>query len=144
MLRELFTIGYQGREPAELVAALEEHGVDVLVDVRDRPISRKKGFSKRALEELLSAHGIAYVHARELGNPKTNRDAGGGLATVLSNYEAWMAERWGDAFEALRPTIEGKRVCLLCLERDPHECHRTIVAREMVARLGTGALRPLP
>jgi uncharacterized protein (DUF488 family) len=143
MLRELFTIGYQGREPAELVAVLEDHGVEVVVDVRDRPISRKKGFSKRALEELSSAHGIAYVHARELGNPKANRDAGGGLATVLSNYEAWMAPRWDEAFAALRPAIEDKRVCLLCLERDPQECHRTIVAREMVARLGVGALRPL-
>jgi uncharacterized protein (DUF488 family) len=143
MLRQLLTIGYQGREPAELVAALEEHGVDVLVDVRDRPISRKKGFSKRALEELLGEHGIAYVHARELGNPKTNRDAGGGVATVLSNYEAWMTERWDDAFRQLRPSIEGKRVCLLCLERDPQDCHRTIVAREMLSRLGAGVVRLL-
>jgi uncharacterized protein (DUF488 family) len=141
VLRELLTIGYQGRDPAELVAALEAHGVEVLVDVRDRPVSRKKGFSKHALEELLSAHGIAYVHARELGNPKTNRDAGGGLATVLENYEAWMAERWDDAFEMLGPMIEDRRVCLLCLERDPQECHRTIVAREMMARLGAGSFR---
>ena len=144
MLRELLTIGYQGREPAELVAALEQHGVDVLVDVRDKPISRKRGFSKRALEELLSAHGMGYVHARGLGNPKTNRDAGGGVPTVLSNYEAWMAERWDDAFLPLRPVVDDKRVCLLCLERDPQDCHRTIVAREMVARLGAGALRHLP
>ena len=143
MLRELLTIGYQGREPAELVATLEEHGVDVLLDVRDKPISRKKGFSKRALDELLSAHGIHYVHARELGNPKANRDAGGGHAAVLSNYEAWMADRWDDAFAGLRPTMEDKRVCLLCLERDPRECHRTIVAREMMARLGAGGLREL-
>ncbi len=143
MLRELLTIGYQGREPLELVAVLEEHGVDVLVDVRDKPISRKKGFSKRALEELLSAHGIAYVHARDLGNPKRNRDAGGGTATVLANYDAWMTERWDDAFEMLRPRIEDKRVCLLCLERDPRECHRTIVAREIMARLGAGGLRPI-
>jgi uncharacterized protein (DUF488 family) len=144
MLRELFTIGYQGREPAELVAALEEHSVEVLVDVRDKPISRKKGFSKRALEELLGATGITYVHARALGNPKTNRDAGGGAQTVLANYEAWMAERWDDAFEALRPMMEDKRVCLLCLERDPRECHRTIVAREIMTRLGAGGLAPLP
>jgi uncharacterized protein (DUF488 family) len=143
MLRELLTIGYQGRDPADFVGMLEAHGVDVLVDVRDKPVSRKKGFSKRALEELLSAHGIRYVHARELGNPKSNRDAGGGTATVLANYEAWMAPRWDDAFAALRSTIEDKRVCLLCLERDPRECHRTIVAREMVARLGAGALRHL-
>jgi uncharacterized protein (DUF488 family) len=143
MLRELFTIGYQGRDPADLVAVLEEHGVEVLVDVRDKPISRKKGFSKRALEELLSAKGIGYVHARALGNPKTNRDAGGGVQTVLSNYEAWMAGRWDDAFEALRPMIEDKRVCLPCLERDPRECHRTIVAREIMARLGAGASTPL-
>ncbi len=58
MLRELLTIGYQGREPAELAGVLEEHGVDVLVDVRDKPISRKPGFSKRALGELVGARGI--------------------------------------------------------------------------------------
>ena len=143
MLRELLTIGYQGREPADLVATLEEQADDVLVDVRDKPISRKKGFSKRALGELLDAHGIAYVHARELGNPKAIRDAGGGSATVLSRYEAWMSERWDGAFDALRPRIEDKRVCLLCLEVDPRECHRALVAREMMARLGVGSLRHL-
>ena len=63
---------------------------------------------------------------------------------MLSNYEAWMAERWDDVFLQLRPVVENQRVCLLCLERDPQECHRTIVAREMIARLGAGSLRDVP
>ncbi len=70
----LVSIGYEGRDLAELVRDLQSQRVTVLVDVRLTPISRKPGLSKRRLSEALASAGIGYVHHRELGNPRDNRD----------------------------------------------------------------------
>ena len=64
-------IGYEGLSVDQLVARLQADGIEVLVDVRMTPLSRKPGFSKRALSEALSAAGIRYVHDRRLGNPNS-------------------------------------------------------------------------
>ncbi|MBF6074268.1 DUF488 domain-containing protein [Nocardia beijingensis] len=70
----LVSIGYEGKTVGDLVAQLVEQGVEVLVDVRLTPLSRKPGLSKTRLAESLAAVGIGYVHHRALGNPKSNRE----------------------------------------------------------------------
>ena len=70
----VISVGYQQRTLEELLELLQSYNVNVLVDVRLTPISRKRGFSKTALSNALSAVGIEYRHERELGNPKDNRD----------------------------------------------------------------------
>ena len=67
------SVGYEGRSVDELVDALVEAGVSVLVDVRENAISRKRGLSKRLLAEKLEARGITYVHEPTLGNPRDNQ-----------------------------------------------------------------------
>src|SRR4051794_3283563 len=69
----LMTVGYEGRDAGELCEQLRRSSVDVLVDVRELPLSRRRGFSKSALRERLEAAGIVYAHDRRLGNPKTYR-----------------------------------------------------------------------
>ena len=71
----LVSVGYEGRSVDELIAVLRRYDVSLLVDVRLNAISRRPGFSKRALAEALHAAGIEYRHAPELGNPKENRAA---------------------------------------------------------------------
>lgn len=71
---KLWSIGYAGHTPESFVAALQEAGVDTLVDVRQRPLSRKVGFSKTALGGLLQRAGITYLHMPLLGTPKDIRD----------------------------------------------------------------------
>lgn len=71
----LVTVGYEGRTAGELVVTLAEAGVDVLVDVRLTPLSRKPGLSKRQLADALAAAGVEYVHLPALGNPKDNRES---------------------------------------------------------------------
>jgi uncharacterized protein (DUF488 family) len=66
----LFTIGHEGRSLDELVDELARAGVNRLVDVRQLPLSRRRGFSKTALGETLHIAGIEYVHVKALGNPK--------------------------------------------------------------------------
>lgn len=122
----IVSAGYEGREIEEFVQALLSHKVDTLVDVRLTPISRKKGFSKRALEAALSAEGIGYLHIPELGNPKENRDAfrGPTPGTGRKRYLAHLNNGSRAAYDEVVHLARTKRIALLCVERDDRQCHR--------------------
>lgn len=137
---ELFTIGYQGRTADELLESLHDAGVTMLVDVRQNPISRIRGFSKSMLMSKSHDHGVAYVHERRLGNPKEFRQPGLSTAEALQRFEAWMNGRWESALEMVNQEIaSGNRVCLLCMEHDANQCHRSVVANN-IKRLHPGLL----
>ena len=70
----LFTAGYAGHDLDSFLRMLGEHQIQVIVDVRQNPVSRKKGFSRSRLSEFLSNHGIEYIHLRELGVPAELRN----------------------------------------------------------------------
>ena len=135
----LVTTGYeQHAEPASLVATLREAGVQRLVDVREFPSSRRRGFSKTALAAALDAAGIEYVHARALGNPKPNRDLwrAGRRPEAQRRYREHLASDGLAALIELGESLGETTTCLLCLEDDPADCHRTLVAEALEARLG--------
>jgi uncharacterized protein (DUF488 family) len=113
--------------------------VHTLLDVRAVPASRKAGFSKRLLAASVQARGISYIHDRRLGTPKPGRDAArrGRTADMVRIFEAYMTgdePRQGLA-DAVNLARSG-RVCLLCFERAPHECHRAILAERIRAETG--------
>jgi uncharacterized protein (DUF488 family) len=133
----LRTIGYEGRSVDELIRALTDAQVTRLIDVRDLPLSRKRGFSKSALRETVEGAGIAYEHAKELGNPKENReryrsgDARGGAAV----YRARLAHEARPALLGLAETLADGGACLLCYERDPAACHRILIVEALEERI---------
>lgn len=126
----LVSIGYEGRSVEDLVRALELQDVQVLVDVRLNPISRKKGLSKTALSHALAAAGIRYVHHRELGNPKDNRDGYRlGRADARERFsEVLDSDAATAALRHVSELLENGAVALLCFERDHSQCHRAQVA----------------
>lgn len=136
----LWTIGYERLLPGALVAELEAAGVERLVDVRYRPQSRRAGMSKTRLGELLRAHGIAYEHRRALGTPadlrwlfKNRRVAEG-----REGFRAHMrAPEGSQALDELAAEVGGggPRTALMCLEAEPAECHRRVLAEELQRRL---------
>ena len=134
----LRTIGYEGTTLPAFLAALKEAGVTTLIDVRDAPISRKRGFSRNGLAAALQSAGIAYVHLRWLGNPKPGRDAGraGDIAAYHRHFFARLATPEAQAAlgEAARLATAGG-ACLMCFERDPAHCHRTLVAQALGERM---------
>src|SRR5690606_12528122 len=73
-VKRLYTIGYEGMELHSFIGTLKAYEIDVLLDVRDFPSSRKRGFSKSPLREALEAEGIEYRHEKALGTPKPIRD----------------------------------------------------------------------
>jgi uncharacterized protein (DUF488 family) len=126
---KLFTVGYEGRSVDELIAELVGAGVERLVDVRELPLSRRRGFSKTALGDALRNAGIEYVHVRALGNPKPNRqrywagDIEGGAAV----YRKHLNNGSRGALIELAESLGDDPSCLLCFERNHVECHRDVI-----------------
>jgi uncharacterized protein (DUF488 family) len=133
----LFTIGYEGAALDQCIATLKAAGVELVVDVREAPWSRKPGFSKGALAAALAEAGLGYLHIRALGTPKPGRVAArsGDVAGMERIFHAHMAgaEAQAGLAQALA-TAHERPSCLLCYERDPRHCHRSIVADAMAAQ----------
>lgn len=125
----MLTIGYEGRTLAEFINILKVNGVDVVIDVRLTPISRKKGFSKTALRQALEESGIRYRHEKQFGNPKEFRVRANSIDECLALYDQNMKGRWHPLLRELIAEEEGERLCLLCVERHSGSCHRSVVTR---------------
>jgi uncharacterized protein (DUF488 family) len=135
----IFTIGYEKARLGDVVAALQQAGVATLIDVRDRPQSRRPGFSKRQLAAGLEEAGIRYVGLKALGTPPEGREANRKrqwerfwriVDDKLATAEAEHALTEAGAIAAAGPS------CLLCYEGDHRICHRGRVADILAARHG--------
>lgn len=132
----LFTIGYQGHTVDTLIDTLRAHGVAHLLDVRKLPISRKRGFAKKALAAHLAEAGIGYTHIAALGTPKDLRDEvrrTHDYPAFFAAMEAVIAGQPAALDEALA-IARAQPSALLCFEANHAECHRDTVANALVRR----------
>lgn len=131
-MRAIFTIGYEGASIEDFVATLQAAGVDSVLDVRELPVSRRKGFSKSSLAAHLAGAGIGYRHERRLGSPtavRNNLKSSGDYKKFFSEFDRYLKtqEEWvGQLVAELRGSV-----ALVCYERNPDECHRRSVAEMM-------------
>jgi uncharacterized protein (DUF488 family) len=124
------SVGYERyRDNSDFAQRLADAGVERLVDVRELPISRRRGYAKTALGEALRAVGIEYVHIKALGNPKPFRDLykSGRAEEGRRRYERHLLSEGRDALDDLVPLLRDKRTALMCVEHDPSVCHRTVI-----------------
>lgn len=126
----VWTAGYQGEELEGFLQKLRDAEITLLVDVRRRAQSRKKGFSKTALRNALEETGIAYEHLRYLGMsddlmPKRNAEDN---REILEEFRRRL-EADPAMLDELRDLMAKHRVCLLCFEADYQQCHRSVVAK---------------
>jgi uncharacterized protein (DUF488 family) len=127
---QIFTIGYEGVTQDSLIATLSQAGVRLLADVRAVPLSRRPGFSKNILAAGLREAGIDYVGLKALGTPAEGREA------ARKHQHARLAEIYGRQLdlpeaivqaEQLKDMAAEKPTALLCFERDPSGCHRSLL-----------------
>jgi uncharacterized protein (DUF488 family) len=134
----LFTVHYEGLGLADFVEALNLHSVRSLVDVRELPLSRKRGFSKTPLRHVLTAAGISYRHTPNLGCPKPIREryrVDGDWARYTEDFLIHLRTQ-GEAIRELVMLTRKTTTALMCFEADPSLCHRTFVARAVTAAGG--------
>ena|SRR5437899_58672 len=143
--KPLYLIGYEKANLADFLATLGAAGIAIVVDVRDLPLSRRAGFSKRQLQAAIESAGMRYLHLRALGTPPEGREA---------NKRRQWERFWrivddklatGEAEHALQELAElaaAAPTCLLCYEADWHICHRRRVGEILAERHGF-TIRPL-
>ena len=146
----IFTVGHSTHEFEDFVSLLKQHGVDAVADVRSVPYSRwQPQFNRENLAEALRFRGIAYVFlGKELGARSDDPHC---YENGRVQYRA-LAETslFQSGIKRVRDGSRHRRIALMCAEKDPLDCHRTIlVARELVASgveiahiLENGSLEP--
>jgi len=126
----IYTIGYEGTTMDEFLAALKAAGVERLIDVRALPLSRRPGFSKSPLRAALEEAGIEYVHLKALGTPAEGRSA------ARAGRHADLERIYAGQLELPEAIVQGAQMielakekpsALLCFEREPAHCHRTLL-----------------
>jgi len=130
----IYTIGYEGRTLEDFIQTLKEHHINVVIDVRELPLSRKKGFSKTALSNALEKNDIAYIHMKSLGTPKELRDKFKSKKITFKEFALKYEEYLNTHPEALEKLLQCAlmNTCvLMCYERDWKICHRRIIAEHM-------------
>lgn len=132
----IFTIGYEGAVMPEFIAALKKAGVERVIDVRALPLSRRPGFSKSPLRAALEESGIEYVHLKALGTPAEGRAAArSGRHADLERIYAGQLEL-PEAMMQSAQMVElarEKPSALLCMEREPEHCHRTLLLKAVAS-----------
>jgi len=126
----IFTIGYEGTTVGEFLDALKKAGVERVIDVRALPLSRRPGFSKTPLRGALEEAGIEYVHLKALGTPSEGRTAARAghhddMARIYAG-QLELPEAMAQSAQMLELARE-KPSALLCMEREPAHCHRTLL-----------------
>jgi len=126
----IYTIGYEAATMGDFLAALASAGVGRVIDVRALPLSRRPGFSKSPLRAALAEVGIDYIHLKALGTPAAGREAArkgrhGELERIYAG-QLELPEAIAQGAQMLELARE-KPSALLCFERDPSVCHRTLL-----------------
>jgi uncharacterized protein (DUF488 family) len=157
---EIATIGVYGFDRESFLATLEEAGIDLLLDVRQRRGVRGHEYAwanSARLQEALAEAGIRYSHLKELAPTTAMREAqyradaargeGKRSRTAISpEYARLYTEGVLDRadLDAVVRWIGASRAALFCVERDPEACHRSLVAERLRRDWGLGVVNLLP
>src|SRR5580692_4311185 len=133
---DLFSIGHSNIPADRFIALLRKAGVDAVADVRSTPYSRVfPWFSRKPLEQRLAAEGIVYLPCGGSlgGRPREQSLYRDGVA----NYEAMARDaEFQDGLGRLQNDARQHRVCLMCAEREPLDCHRCLLVARALSERG--------
>lgn len=119
----LYTIGYGAQKVEDFLDHLRQHEIEVVVDVRRFPTSKREEFKKENIRRILKREGIGYRHIAGLGGYR------GGYRRYARTPE------FRRALSELVKIATGSTTAIMCLEENPRWCHRKYIAYAMM-RLG--------
>ena len=142
---KVFTLGYQGLDLGAYTRELVKVGARTVLDVREKAWSNKPDFVKSTLQSGLAVAGVGYTHLPRAGNPSQIRKAAKSPDECLSTYRQYLNRNTvavEELYSFVRMAFEsGRTACLLCYERNPWECHRSVLI-EFLLEID-GSLQPI-
>jgi uncharacterized protein (DUF488 family) len=132
----MFTIGHSTHSTEDFLRLLKKHSISVVADVRSSPFSRfNPQFNRSSLKEDLKENGIKYVFlGSELGarsdDPKCYQNG----KVIYSRLAETTVFREG--INRLLTGVEDHRIALMCSEKEPLDCHRTLLVTQVLSRHG--------
>lgn len=126
-MNELYTIGHSTHRVETFISFLETHGINAVCDVRSSPYSRyNPQFNRETVQQELKRHGIAYVFlGKELG-PRSDDPECYDDGKVRYDRLA-RTDLFQEGLRRIRQGMGSYRIALMCSEKDPATCHRTIL-----------------
>nr|VFK19106.1 MAG: Uncharacterized conserved protein, DUF488 family [Candidatus Kentron sp. LPFa] len=139
----IHTLGYEGRSIDAFLNRVLQKGIARIIDVRRNPLSRKYGFTRRALDNLCGKIGIEYVHFPQVGVPSdlrrdlSSKDA---YHALLRHYEKEILPRQENTVAEIGALMKDSPSALLCFEEDHAICHRSVLAKAVASQTGLGVI----
>jgi uncharacterized protein (DUF488 family) len=135
----LWTIGHSTRPIEELVGLLKLHGIQILVDVRTIPFSRRNPhFHQEALAQSVREIGLQYQHMPVLGGRRKTRPDSVNVGWRNSGFRGYadymQTQEFWDGLEELVDIGQQSPSAVMCAEAVPWRCHRTLIADALVIR----------
>lgn len=135
----VYTLGHSTRTLEELLAILRAHGVELLVDVRRFPASRRHPhFSRERLERAFPVAGIDYLWLEGLGGRRPGRQGSPHVAWRVPGFASYADHMETDEFRRAAATlVERAReatAAVMCAEALPERCHRRLLADWLTVR----------
>lgn len=148
MTETIYTIGHSTHEIGEFIGLLQDHGIEVLADVRTIPKSgHNPQYGQAALKASLKKHHIAYVHMKELGGlrhaQKESPNRGWRNASFRGYADYMQTEAFDEALRVLIAAGKKRRTAIMCAESVPWRCHRSLVADALTVH-GVTVLHIMP
>jgi uncharacterized protein (DUF488 family) len=136
---ELWTVGHSTRSFDELVSLLRAWRIEMVVDVRTVPRSRRHPqFNADALAVTLPERGIAYVPMPELGGFRRAQADSPNAAWKTASFRGYadymLTAEFEQALDRLVEVSAASRVAVMCAEAVPWRCHRSLIGDALVAR----------
>jgi uncharacterized protein (DUF488 family) len=139
----VFTVGYERRSSEDLISRLLDAGVEVLADIREKPISRRADFRAAPLREACVDAKIAYQAWPLLGSKESHRDdlhESGDINAFHKKFRTYARRCLMEQIELIATEVARRPVALFCYERDHEDCHRMVVAELIAERIGAGII----
>lgn len=136
MTQPIFTVGHSTHTLDAFLALLARHRVVAVADVRSQPLSRRQPqFNREALASALAGVGVRYVFlGRELG---ARREEPGCYVDGVARYERIAcAPAFREGLLRVTAGAAKMRLALMCAEKDPIACHRTLLVSRALAEQG--------
>jgi uncharacterized protein (DUF488 family) len=139
--RQAWTIGHWTTPEPDFLAPLLDAGIELLVDVRALPGSRRSPqFDADRMPRWLGREGIDYRHLAELGGRRPRQDVDPEVNAAwhnrsFKNYADYtLTDGFRAGFDLLQELASQRRTVLMCGEPVPWRCHRLLLANALVAR----------